>query len=360
MPPKVEATYTNNPTPIAIGRISFDIKNINENADNLDKEGIYFKFNNDQGKINTHYNMLLIGPTDTPYEGGFYFFRGQFPDQYPFFPMKMTTETQGGNVRKHPNLYTTGKCCFSFLGTWSGPPWTACQNAQTVACSIRSVLTDNPLENEPGYENKKTHVHLLYAKIITYFNIEYAVVNILESISVYSRFEQEIVKNFIKYYPSYMKNIELFSNLEFEIIASPVYHFSIPIKYHLMKNKLEYFYNKYTNSEITNNLPFSIDRKLSIDTNFSTSTSISSTSNETTDNKPITHEIQVNNIDEVLESKEKSKTSSRKAPNEPPKNYEVGYQMKSTNDNNIYQVVDIKYKDGRVVKKWIKATKINH
>ena len=46
---------------------------------------------------------------------------GQFPDNYPYYPMTMKIGTQGGGIRKHPNLYTGGKCCFSFLGIWQGP-----------------------------------------------------------------------------------------------------------------------------------------------------------------------------------------------------------------------------------------------
>ena len=81
--------------------------------------------------ISTHYYQLLMGLKNSPYECGFYVFKGQFPDNYPFKPMTMKSLTQGGNVRKHPNFYVCGKCCFSFLGTWSGPPWTPCQNSKS-------------------------------------------------------------------------------------------------------------------------------------------------------------------------------------------------------------------------------------
>ena len=165
------ATYKDNPTPIAINRINFDIKQIEDSKDTLSIEGLYFNFDNESGDISTKYKMLIIGPADSPYEGGFYLFNSQFPDQYPFHPMTMKTCTQGGGVRKHPNLYTCGKCCFSFLGTWSGPPWTACQNPKTVAASIRSVMTEYPLENEPGWEKIKDERQKSYARLISYFNI---------------------------------------------------------------------------------------------------------------------------------------------------------------------------------------------
>ena len=80
---------------------------------------------------------MLIGPEDSPYVGGFYTFDAQFPTNYPYFPMTAKTRTQGGSLhlKASLNLYVNGKCCFSFLGTWSGPPWTACQNPETVAVS---------------------------------------------------------------------------------------------------------------------------------------------------------------------------------------------------------------------------------
>ena len=114
-------TYKNTPTPIAVNRMLFDKKSIEESKEVVNMEGLYFHFNL-EGEIDTTYQQMIVGPSDSPYEGGFYLFRGQFPDQYPFHPMTMKSMTQGGGVRKHPNLYVCGKCCFSFLGTWHGPP----------------------------------------------------------------------------------------------------------------------------------------------------------------------------------------------------------------------------------------------
>ena len=91
--------YTNNPSPIAIGRIKFDISQIESEKDIIANEGIYYNFSTN-GKIDTNYHQLIIGPEDSPYQGGFYLFKAQFPDNYPFSPMTMKTLTQGENVRK--------------------------------------------------------------------------------------------------------------------------------------------------------------------------------------------------------------------------------------------------------------------
>ena len=124
--------YTNNPNNKAKSRIIFDSKEVSSDKDSLSQEGLYFNFKIDK-IVDTQYHMLIVGPNDSPYSGGYYMFDCQFPDLYPFFPMKIISKTQGGDIRKHPNLYKNGKCCFSFLGTWSGPPWTACHNPKTVA-----------------------------------------------------------------------------------------------------------------------------------------------------------------------------------------------------------------------------------
>ena len=190
--------------------------------------------------------MLVIGPDDSPYIGGFYLFESQFPDQYPFLPMKMTSITQGGNIRKHPNLYRCGKCCFSFLGTWTGPPWTACQNPTTVGISMRSVLTNNPINNEPGWEKKNDDKTKLYETLIRYFNIKYAVIAILKKLSLftkYSPFKQDIINVFKKNYHIYKGEIKKFKHLDKKETKSPVYSFKVNIDCDSLNNDLDTIYN---------------------------------------------------------------------------------------------------------------------
>jgi ubiquitin-protein ligase len=239
------STYDNKPNTMAINRINYDIKRLERDQDTLDKECIYFKFY-DGNNIDTNYKQLIIGPTDTPYEGGFYLFKAQFPDQYPFHPPKMKTLTQGENVRKHPNLYVSGKCCFSFLGTWSGPPWTACQNPYTVAFSMRSVLTKEPLRNEPGYDKVNDDRQTIYENIIEFFNIKWAVYNVVNEIinksgiagTKFKCFEKQIIKHFTINFDKYIQRLEKFKDKDNEVIKSPVYGFSIKINYSDLKKKL--------------------------------------------------------------------------------------------------------------------------
>ena len=66
---------------LAIKRISADIKNIRRN--NLDEQNIYVSVNEENiFKI----KAMIIGPKDTPYENGFYFFEFGIPIDYPIMP----------------------------------------------------------------------------------------------------------------------------------------------------------------------------------------------------------------------------------------------------------------------------------
>lgn len=95
---------------------------------------------------------LIIGPEDTPYAFCPLLFDIVLPDDYPFSPPKVTFVTSDGITRFHPNLYVAGKVCLSILGTWSGPSWASIMSLSTVLLSIQSLLDNNPITNEPGWE----------------------------------------------------------------------------------------------------------------------------------------------------------------------------------------------------------------
>ena len=95
---------------------------------------------------------LIIGPEDTPYAFCPLLFDIVLPDDYPFSPPKVTFVTSDGVTRFHPNLYIGGKVCLSILGTWAGPSWASIMSLSTVLLSIQSLLDNNPITNEPGWE----------------------------------------------------------------------------------------------------------------------------------------------------------------------------------------------------------------
>ena len=127
---------------LARKRILIDIKNFFADKDNL--TGIYAYFNEeDIYKA----KAMIIGPEDTPYSGGFYFFDIEFPKNYPLYPPKVTFMTIDTRIRFNPNLYINGKVCVSILGTWQGPGWTSVMTFNNVVLSIQTLLNNrNTLE----------------------------------------------------------------------------------------------------------------------------------------------------------------------------------------------------------------------
>uniref|UniRef100_A0A6C0J9B3 Ubiquitin-conjugating enzyme E2 Z n=1 Tax=viral metagenome TaxID=1070528 RepID=A0A6C0J9B3_9ZZZZ len=157
-------------------RIVNDIIEFKKN--NFKNIHIYFDKNNF-----TQIYALIIGPKNTPYYGGSFFFDIKFPDNYPNSPPKVKYLTTDGKVRFHPNLYHNGKVCLSNLNTWSGPPWTPVMNLTSILLSIEAVLTEMPIKNEPGYENIKNDdiTSISFNTYVLYNTYKLAIINIINN-----------------------------------------------------------------------------------------------------------------------------------------------------------------------------------
>jgi ubiquitin-protein ligase len=160
----------------AMRRIITDIKDLRKNP--LTEHGIYYE--HDETDM-LKGRALIIGPADTPYADGFYFFKFEFPANYPHAPPKVEFCTGDGYTRFNPNLYRTGKVCLSILNTWKGEPWSGCQTISSVLLAICTVLNDEPLLNEPGI-TKAHRDYEAYNAIIQYKNIEVAIFGMLASV----------------------------------------------------------------------------------------------------------------------------------------------------------------------------------
>ena len=154
---------------------------------------------------------LIIGPPDTPYEGGYYLFLFEFPSNYPYSPPKLKYFTNDGHTRMHPNLYKQGKVCLSILNTWNGESWTGCQTISSVLLTIRSIMTTNPLLHEPGIE-KSHRDFFTYTEIIRYKNIEVAMLNVLKNDEYNVHFRDLITIAKRDFIENYDKKIEIVKN----------------------------------------------------------------------------------------------------------------------------------------------------
>lgn len=116
---------------------------------------------------------LIIGPKDTIYQYGYYFFEFNFPKSYPFDPPKVIFHTRDGETRFHPNFYRNGKVCLSILNTWKGECWTSCQTIKSILLTIVSLFETNSLLHEPGIHKDNIEVDK-YNQIIEYVNYKHS------------------------------------------------------------------------------------------------------------------------------------------------------------------------------------------
>mmetsp|Transcript_12388 Transcript_12388/g.19055 ORF Transcript_12388/g.19055 Transcript_12388/m.19055 type:complete len:316 (+) Transcript_12388:62-1009(+) len=129
-------------------------------------------------------HALINGPSDTPYEFGWFYFQMKFPGDYPHSPPEVQLKTTGGGrVRFNPNLYKNGRVCLSILGTWEGPSWSPAQTIGSTLLSIQSLLNFAPLHNEPGFEDKTGYREYSkhYNQLLRHETIRVAVLDMLDT-----------------------------------------------------------------------------------------------------------------------------------------------------------------------------------
>jgi len=215
-----------------ISRLLHDVRNIMKNP--LTENGIYYT-HDDEDMLKGY--ALIIGPSDTPYFGGNYFFEIQYPANYPHSPPHVIYCTNGDNIRFNPNLYKCGKVCVSILNTWRGEQWTSCQTISTLLLTLCTLLCENPLLNEPSVTS--THVDFnSYTKIIQYKNIEIAILKMVnKTTGVYPEkfdiFYSIIKENFLKNKEAVQKYLEgkAQDNTKSEIITTNLYNMNVLINY---------------------------------------------------------------------------------------------------------------------------------
>lgn len=158
-------------------------------------------------------HVLMCGPEDTPYENGFFYFQFEMPVEYPLVPPKVKFMTTDGMIRFNPNLYSCGKVCLSILGTWSGPGWTPIMSIRTVILSLLGlVFVDNPIKNEPSYENVKINDSRAISAInyVRFNTINYACLGFINNETNAPQKFVEIARTiFIQKYDKILKTIEI-------------------------------------------------------------------------------------------------------------------------------------------------------
>jgi ubiquitin-conjugating enzyme E2 Z len=243
-----------------IYRLVSDIRYIQKNP--LSSNGIYYI--HDESNMLKGY-ALIIGPKDTPYENGFYFFEFLYPFNYPYSPPVVKYHTNGDNIRFNPNLYQNGKVCVSILNTWSGPGWTSSQTISSILLTLSTLLCENPLINEPMIQDLYESTNKMYNTIIQYYNIKIAICYILDkNINVYqSFFDQfyEIMReHFLKCYEDLVNKCKQNLNTN-NLLYVSCYQMTGNIDYYYLLKKLENIKKNITLDELDNSDTLKIDNK---------------------------------------------------------------------------------------------------
>lgn len=212
-------------------RLLKDVRNIIKNP--LTDNGIYYK--HDDNNMLKGY-ALIVGPSDTPYFGGYYFFKFNYPTDYPFSPPSVTYMTNNGFTRFNPNLYKCGKVCVSILNTWAGDKWSSCQTISSVLLVLCSLLNSEPFLNEPG-QNRGMDCNN-YTKSIEYVNIDYAICDIINLMN------HKIMKPFKEFYPIMKQHFENNYDKLLEFINKKIetnnYTDKLVVNLYLMTTKINY------------------------------------------------------------------------------------------------------------------------
>lgn len=226
---------------IAVKRILSDLKIIKSN--NLDSNHIYVS-TNDEDMFNI--KAMIVGPDDTPYEGGFYFINLDIPRNYPLEPPKGKFMTLNNQIRFNPNLYKNGKICVSILNTWSGPSWTTACTLSGVLLSIQSLLNERPIQNEPGWEKETGEKCKFYNDLISFFNIKVALIQMInETPPGFGEFKDIMLKHFVNNFEKYRKFVDKRMELDGEIRNLRLYNLSAKLDYSKISEEMLMLYSKY-------------------------------------------------------------------------------------------------------------------
>ena len=251
---------------IAMKRIMKEMKDSDIQNKDVDtsSEGYWILFDQeDLSKV----QLLIKGPEDTPYEGGFYHFTCTLPQNYPFTHPSCKYQTTGaGKIRFNPNLYKCGKVCLSILGTWQGPAWSSAMGLRTLCMNLQLVLNEYPVQNEPGYEKSTPESVTVcsYNKYVRYNVIKHALIDHVNRKTNLPEVFQEVVDNYVqeKGLDYYLELIEKFKEKSSQkgTGSDRVYNKSdidsITYNWDEMIGDFKILYDKtYNNKDVNNNKP---------------------------------------------------------------------------------------------------------
>jgi ubiquitin-conjugating enzyme E2 N len=95
-----------------------------------------------------YFNVMILGPSQSPYEGGVFKLELFLPEEYPMAPPKVRFLTK----IYHPNVDKLGRICLDILKD----KWSPALQIRTVLLSIQALLSA-PNPDDPLADNVAKH-----------------------------------------------------------------------------------------------------------------------------------------------------------------------------------------------------------
>lgn len=101
-----------------------------------------------------NWTATIIGPKDSPYEGGIFLLAIDFPKDYPFKPPKINFTTK----IYHPNINSGGSICLDILNSQWSPALTISKTLLSICSLLTDPNPDDPLVSSIAhvYKNDRT------------------------------------------------------------------------------------------------------------------------------------------------------------------------------------------------------------
>ena len=216
-------------------RLAGDLRLLTKSAGN----GIEFDFINDDTRP-TDFSVVIYGPKDSCFEDCILFFKINLSDNYPIKPPVFTFMTPIYK-RFHPNLYADGKVCLTILNTWHDSTvsgWTSATTLEAVLTTIRSMLDDNPLAQEPSQNYKLTDKKAMdYHIAAKYYALQNTFSYFLNDNVIPKDLKDKTDIYFLKNIESYKKTIDLLK--KYENMTINYFHGNICIDTNVLETLLD-------------------------------------------------------------------------------------------------------------------------
>lgn len=189
----------------------------------------------------TNIKVLMIGPEDSCYQGGMFFFDVHL-ERYPQDPPKVKFTTPSSKERLHPNFYGCGKMCLSLINTWAENQWSPIVTLEKVFITIQALLDNNPICHEPGYDKEK--ITNQTARDYSIISRWLTLVTTLRWLKHgHPHFDKEMKSYFVENYKQYMTSLENLRPFDKQVFSS-MHNSNIKIDFSSMKSQLEQQYNQ--------------------------------------------------------------------------------------------------------------------